>query len=212
MMHRLDAGAPRGARPPRAAVFLDKDGTLVEDVPFNVDPAQLRFAPRAFQALRRLAARGFALVIVSNQPGLACGRFDAGQWAGMRVAIEAAFAQAGVPLAAVCWCPHAPDGAGRPLCSCRKPEPGMLLAAAHALGLALPRSWMVGDILDDVEAGCRAGCRTVLLDVGHETVWARGPQRVPDARVPGLWEAAHHIIEHAGAAASPARRRSRASA
>jgi len=199
VIRRVAGNAGPGARLLRAAVFIDKDGTLVEDVPFNVDPARLRFAPRAFEALRLLAAHGFALVIVSNQSGLALGRFDETGWARMRAAIEAAFTEAGVPLEAICWCPHAPDDLGRPLCSCRKPEPGMLLDAARGLGLALARSWMVGDILDDIEAGCRAGCRTVLLDVGHETVWASGPQRVPQARVRGLWEAACHIVAHTDA-------------
>jgi histidinol phosphatase-like enzyme len=94
-------------------------------------------------------------------------------------------------------CPHHVDGtvlAYARACSCRKPRPGMLLRAARDLDLDLGRSWMVGDILDDIEAGRRAGCRTVLLDVGSETEWRRGPLRVPDAVAGSLPEVADVIL------------------
>jgi D-glycero-D-manno-heptose 1,7-bisphosphate phosphatase len=85
-------------------------------------------------------------------------------------------------------------------CDCRKPAPGLLLRAAGDLGLDLASSWMVGDILDDVEAGRRAGCRTVLVDIGHETEWDVGPLRRPDLVVPNLPAAAEAIV----AASDPA--------
>lgn len=192
-------GGRAGAFPRRRAAFVDKDGTLVEDVPYNVDPSLLRFTPQAPQALRTLADAGYAIVIVSNQPGLALGRFTLDAMLRLRDALLARLhEEAGVRVTAMLVCPHAPspaDADGLPGgCTCRKPWPGMLLAAAAEHGLALDRSWMVGDILDDVEAGHRAGCRTVLLNRGNETEWRLSPRRRPDLVCGDLAEAAQRIV------------------
>jgi histidinol-phosphate phosphatase family protein len=177
--------------PARPAVFLDKDGTLVQDVPYSVDPARLCFTPRALPALRRLRDAGYALVVASNQPGLALGRFSAAELDVLRAALQDKLRrEGGVALDGFYVCPHAPEAG----CDCRKPAPGLLLRAAAALGLDLARSWMVGDILNDVEAGHRAGCRTVLLDVGHETLWRFTPQRRPQHRAKDLLDAARFIL------------------
>lgn len=186
------AGSPTGRR----AVFIDKDGTLVVDVPYNVDPALLRFTPNALEALRRLDAAGYALVVVTNQAGLAAGRFTRAEFARLQGAlVDRVWREAGVELAGFYTCPHAPTSLPSQACLCRKPAPGMLRQAALSHHLDLARSWMVGDILDDVEAGHRAGCRTVLLDVGHETLWRRSPLRIPDRRAADLLEAAHFILD-----------------
>jgi D-glycero-D-manno-heptose 1,7-bisphosphate phosphatase len=185
---------PRGRRP---AVFIDKDGTLVEDVPYNVDPELLRLTPGAAVGLRRLAEAGFALVLVTNQPGLAHGRFSRAAFQTLENALRALLRdEAGIELDAVMVCPHAPAPPDR-ACLCRKPAPGLLRQAAVAHGLDLAASWMVGDILDDIEAGRRAGCRTVLLDVGNETEWRRSPLRTPDHTVKDLDTAAHLIVREA---------------
>ena len=196
---------------PRRAVFLDKDGTLVEDVPYSVDPAQLRFTPNAVEALRLLAEHGYALVVASNQSGLARGLFDRAALARLQAALEAMLARDGIHLAGFYVCPHAPSGdARRPSCLCRKPAPGMLRQAARALHIDLARSWMVGDILNDVEAGRRAGCRTVLLDVGHETEWQRSPLRTPHHTASDLLDAARTIVAQGDPiAGGPAPRRPR---
>ncbi len=193
LINRISRGVNAGRR---RAVFLDKDGTLVEDVPYNADPGKLRFTPQALEGLKLLAAFDYALVLVSNQPGIALGRFDLSALQRIERAISDALAPAGVHLDGFYICPHAPvpDDAMQMACGCRKPAPGLLFAAAQALSLDLARSWMVGDILDDIEAGRRAGCRTVLLEVGNETVWRQGPLRVPHARAPNVFEAAHRIV------------------
>jgi histidinol phosphatase-like enzyme len=85
-------------------------------------------------------------------------------------------------------------------CHCRKPMPGMLLQAARDHGIDLRSSWMVGDILHDVEAGNRAGCRTVLIDNGNETEWRLGPRRIPTRMAPDLYAAAMLIASHGDAA------------
>jgi D-glycero-D-manno-heptose 1,7-bisphosphate phosphatase len=193
----------------RRAVFLDQDGTLVDDVPGNVDPAQLRFTPHALEALQVLDRAGYALVVVGNQAGLAAGRVTRAGLARLQRALgDRVWLEAGVELAGFYTCPHAPASAPAQACLCRMPAPGMLRQAALSQRLDLQRSWMVGDILDDVEAGHRAGCRTVLLDVGNETQWRRSPLRAPGHRAHDLLEAARTLLAAdalADAAAASAR-------
>jgi len=190
--------------PPRRAVFLDKDGTLVEDVPYNVDPARLRLTPHAAEGLRLLQASGYLLIVVTNQPGLALGHFDRAALARLQAALVRLLAGQGVSLAGFHACPHAASAdPKRPNCLCRKPAPGLLRQGAQAHGVDLARSWMVGDILHDVEAGRRAGCRTVLLDVGNETQWQMSPLRQPHHRCPDLLEAARTILRADGQPLDP---------
>lgn len=182
----------------RPAVFLDKDGTLVRNVPYNVDPALVSLEEGAGPALVRLAEHGYALVLVSNQSGVARGLFDVAALDAVTERIQALLHPFGVQLAGAYYCPHHPEGnveAYATACACRKPGDGLLRAAAADLGLSLRDSWMVGDILDDIEAGRRAGCRTVLLDVGHETEWTPGPLRVPDRVAADLMGAAETILQ-----------------
>lgn len=189
--------------PLKPAVFLDKDGTLVEDVPFNVDPARVVLTPRAGEGLRRLKAAGFALVLVSNQSGVALGRFPASALRGVDARLRQLLAPHDVALDATYYCPHAPSDGG-PGCACRKPSPGLLFAAARDNGLDLAASWMIGDILNDVEAGKAAGCRTIFLATGGETRWEISPRRTPDFTARDLLTAAR-IIEAVAAvrAANP---------
>ena len=191
----------------RAAVFLDKDGTLVEDVPYNVDPARIRLAPGAAEALPLLARAGCPLFVVTNQSGVARGYFPETALAAVEARLRELLGEVGVALTGVYHCPHAPDGFGPAAirCACRKPEPGMLLAAARDHSLDLARSWFVGDILDDVAAGRAAGCRTILIDNGNETEWVDGADRRPDHVAPDLAEAARIIVAetHARGRAAP---------
>lgn len=191
----------------RAAVFLDKDGTLVRDVPFDVDPDRIRLAPTAAAAVRLLQARGLPLIVITNQGGVALGRFPLSALDAVSTRLAELLDEAGARLSGFYACPHHPEGHVAPFaepCTCRKPQPGLLLRAATEHGLDLGRSWMVGDILDDVEAGRRAGCRAALVDNGGETVWRRGPYRDPDLVAPDLLTVARHIASHAPAAGAPA--------
>lgn len=190
--------------PGRRAVFLDKDGTLIEDVPFNTDPARIRFTPHALDGLRLLADAGHALVVVTNQAGLAMGRITRTEYVHLRAELERRLlAEAGLVLDGWYTCPHAPGPGDVPACLCRKPAPGLLKQAALSMRLSLRRSWMVGDILDDVEAGNRAGCRTVMLDVGNETVWRHSPLRTPYRLCADLLDAARYILAQDAPAAAP---------
>jgi D-glycero-D-manno-heptose 1,7-bisphosphate phosphatase len=182
----------------RRAVFLDKDGTLVENVPYNVDPACLRLTPHAAQGLRMLADHGYRLIVVTNQSGIARGYFDRAALDRVHDALGAMLRAEGVHIDDYLVCPHAPAAfPSSPECACRKPKPGLLQQAAQRHGIDLRQSWMIGDILNDVEAGHRAGCRAILMDVGNETEWQMTPQRQPDLRVSDLLEAARAITaEH----------------
>jgi D-glycero-D-manno-heptose 1,7-bisphosphate phosphatase len=121
--------------------------------------------------LQRLKERGYLLVVITNQSGLARGLFRESDLTRMHHHLHHTLAARGVWLDGIYHCPHHPDGVVPHLaveCECRKPRPGMLRQAANDLGVDLSSSWFVGDILDDVEAGNRAGCRTVLVDLGTE--------------------------------------------
>jgi histidinol-phosphate phosphatase family protein len=202
--HTRAEGLPRGASPAPAggsaarAVFLDKDGTLVHDVPYNVDPDCIDLIAGVGESLRSLQDAGFLLFVVSNQPGVALGRFPVSALGAVEARLDELLAPFGVMITAYCWCPHPPAGMrGAVACTCRKPRPGLLLDAAATHGIALERSWMVGDILDDIEAGNRAGCRTVLVDRGNETRWRAGRLRTPNAIVYQFADAADMILDGA---------------
>jgi histidinol-phosphate phosphatase family protein len=178
------------------AIFLDKDGTLIEDVPYNVDPALIRLYPDVPEALRRLRAAGYRLIVISNQAGVARGYFEEGALEGVRETLYRLLAAEGVPLDGFYYCPHHPEGvvAGYAVaCECRKPGPGLIVRAAREHGVDLGGSWMIGDILNDVEAGNRAGCRTVLINNGNETEWVAGEGRKPDLVARTVLEAALRI-------------------
>jgi histidinol-phosphate phosphatase family protein len=169
------------------AIFLDKDGTLLEDIPYNADPSRMRLMPGAAAALCELGSLDVPLIVVSNQPGVSMGCFPESALESVASRLHLLFASCGARLSAFRYCPHP---RGRLKCMCRKPRAGLLLAAADEFNIDLQRSWMIGDILDDVEAGHRAGCRSILINNGHETLWKDGPLRRPDYVVRDLREAA----------------------
>jgi histidinol-phosphate phosphatase family protein len=149
-----------------AAVFLDKDGTLVDDVPYNVDPALIRLTRGAGEGLRMLRDGGFRLFVVSNQSGVARGFFAEEALGPVEARVRELLRNEGGEIDAFRWCPHHPEGTVdryRIACDCRKPRPGMITSLASEHGIDLARSWMIGDTPADVEAGRLAGCRTILV-------------------------------------------------
>ncbi|MFL5761004.1 MAG: D-glycero-alpha-D-manno-heptose-1,7-bisphosphate 7-phosphatase [Thermomicrobiales bacterium] len=163
------------------ALFLDRDGTLVEPRHYPSRPEDLVLYPGVAAELRILQAAGFRPVVITNQSGLAHGYFQREQLDCLHEHLRGQLRQGGANIDAIYFCPHHPEGKVAELaiaCDCRKPRPGMLVGAAADLDLDLARSWFVGDILDDVEAGNRAGCRTVLVDLDTERL-PESPVRCP---------------------------------
>ena len=146
--------ALRRAPRPRAVLF-DRDGTLVVDVPYNGDPALVQPVPGAARALARLRDAGIPTAVVSNQSGVARGLLTRAQVD----AVNARLADLVGPLGPVLVCEHGPEDG----CGCRKPAPGMVLAAAAALGVDPAECAVVGDIGADVGAALAAGARPVLV-------------------------------------------------
>ncbi|HEU0115241.1 MAG TPA: HAD family hydrolase [Thermomicrobiales bacterium] len=166
----------------RPAIFLDRDGTLVEPRHYPRRAEQLTLYDGIAEPLRRLRESGFALVVVTNQSGIARDLFSEADLQAMHDDLRGRLHGLGVAVDAIHYCPHHPDGVVAEFayrCGCRKPMPGMLLRAAADLDLDLARSWMIGDILDDIEAGHRAGCHSILVDLGTEPLPA-SPLRAPD--------------------------------
>ncbi len=155
-----DPAAPPRHDGRRPAVFLDRDGTLIEDVPYLADPSGIRFLPGAAEALVRLRRAGFARVLVTNQSGIGRGFFTEDRLREIHAELEGRLAGVGASLDGIYYCPSAPSEED---CPDRKPAPGMLLRGAVELGIDLDASWMVGDKMSDVMAGLNAGCRSILL-------------------------------------------------
>ena len=178
------------------AVFLDKDGTLLIDVPYNVDPDQMALYSEAGPALQQMQLAGYRLVVVSNQSGVAHGYFPESALPAVWERLASLLAPFEIAFDGFYYCPHQPSGSVSEYaidCDCRKPQPGLLRRAAQELNIDLTESWMIGDILHDVEAGNRAGCRSILVNRGNETEWQTGPYRTPTVRVDSLLEAVEQI-------------------
>jgi len=188
----------------KGIVFLDRDGTLIEEVGYLADPGAVREIPGAADALRELAAAGLLLAVVSNQAGVARGLIREEEFEAVHRAFEAHFAARGVRFAAVEYCLHHPEARVdryRSACACRKPGTGMADRIIEGLGLPMScRKWVVGDKMSDILMGRRLRAETVLVATGYgrsEFEAARGAER-PDVFVPGIREAARWILERVG--------------
>jgi D-glycero-D-manno-heptose 1,7-bisphosphate phosphatase len=182
-------------------VFLDRDGTLIRDTGYLSDPALVEPIAGAPEGLRNLASHGFLLAVVSNQAGLARGRFDEAQQAAVHERFVELFESLGVRFDAVEYCPHHPEGTVaryRLDCACRKPGTGMPDRVLARLSVPATWSrWMVGDKLIDVRMGRRIGARTVLVATGYgpsELERCDGEECRPDAYLPDMKEAANWIV------------------
>lgn len=183
----------------KKVLFLDKDGTLVQDVPYNTDPAKVCFYPDVISTLQKAQSAGYELVLITNQSGIGRGFCTEADVLWMLAVIETELEEHGLTILDRYYCPHYPESTipeYRALCSCRKPKPGMLLTAAAEHSIDLSASWMIGDILNDVEAGNRAGTKTILIDNGNETEWQNGRYRQPTATVHAFHELLQVILGH----------------
>lgn len=183
----------------RKAVFIDKDGTLIPNIPYNVNPEKITLFNKATEALHKLQDHDYLLVVLTNQSGVARGLFKETDLELVRHKIEGLLSFGDIKLAGFYACPHHPEGVipeYTKICTCRKPSTGMFLQASKDLSIDLSKSWMIGDILHDVEAGNRAGCKSILINNGNETEWKSGPHRQPAYIADDLFQAAEFILSN----------------
>jgi len=141
------------------ACFLDRDGVINVDEGYVGSLERFRFIPGIFEALQKLQQRGFVLIVVTNQSGIARGYYTQADYEKVTRYMLEEFAKRGIEIAAVYHCPHHPDED----CACRKPKPGMIERAAREHDIDLASSWLVGDKMSDIEAAQRAGIKNVVL-------------------------------------------------
>jgi len=141
------------------AVFLDRDGTIIEDAGYLREAQSIRPLSRALDTLRTLAEAGWLLVVVTNQSGVGRGFISTEELLEVRNAFETLMRRAGAPVTATYCCLHAPEEN----CECRKPSPSLFFQAAAGHNIDLSQSWMIGDRESDILSGKNAGCSTIWL-------------------------------------------------
>jgi len=167
----------------RIAAFLDRDGTLNEEVNFVRTPEELELLPGAAASVRALNEGGIVVCVISNQSGVARGFFTEEDLVPIHTKLEREFRRSGAWIDRIYYCPHHPTEGSPPynvVCSCRKPETGMLRQAAQDFGLDLQRSFVVGDRIVDIQAGRAASATTILVMTGY------GPHALEECREQGV--------------------------
>jgi D,D-heptose 1,7-bisphosphate phosphatase len=182
------------------AIFLDRDGTVNEEVGYLDREDKLMIFEAAYDAVRLINAGGFKAVVVTNQAGVAKGLFTEDFVRKINAQIQAAMIEKGAMIDRFYFCPHHPEGLDpyRVICGCRKPEPGLLIQAAADLDLDLSRSYMIGDRLRDVETAHRAGAKGVLVRTGYgwdESQDEASDLNRPDYIAPDILEAVRWILK-----------------
>lgn len=163
------------------AVFLDKDGTLIEDVGYMSSHHQVKFIPGAPEAIKKLNEAGFKVIIISNQAGVARGLVTENMVMTIDKTINKQLLAQGAHFDAAYYCPHHPEHGVYPYkqaCDCRKPNPGMIKKAQKRFDLDLAKSFMIGDKATDIECGRNAGLKTVIVKTGYGEVAGAKPDQV----------------------------------
>jgi D-glycero-D-manno-heptose 1,7-bisphosphate phosphatase len=149
----------------RPAVFIDRDGTIIVEKVYLSDPEGVELTPGAVDAMRALSDAGFALVVITNQAGIARGLYTLEDYHAVAARLTQVLAEGGVRIDGTYYCPHHPEWTGP--CPCRKPGTGLYLEAAEALDIDLAASFYVGDKLTDVQPGLTLGGQGVLVRTGY---------------------------------------------
>jgi len=186
------------------AVFLDRDGTICEEVGYLNSIHQMRLIPQAGEAVKLLNQKGFKVVVITNQSGVARGYFPESILKEVHGEMIRLLREEGAYLDAIYYCPHHPSEGFPPYiqeCHCRKPAIGLLLKAAEDLDLDLSSCYMIGDHISDVECGQRIGGKTILLLTGHGAeamAKIESCSQPPSYIAADLYEAIHWILQHPG--------------
>ena len=169
------------------AVFLDRDGTMAEDVSYCRRPEDFRLLRNTAKAIKLLNECGFKVIVVTNQSGVGRGYFTEEALAQIHEKMKRELARQGARVDAIYYCPHHPDDN----CDCRKPKPGMMRQAVKDYHIDLERSFVMGDMLSDIAMGKATGCRTILI--GNRPP-VGGGEAEPDDIAPDILEAAYSIV------------------
>ena len=185
------------------AIFLDRDDTLIEDPGYISDPDQVKLLDGVPEALIQLKSLGYKLIVVSNQSGIARGILTEKKLEKIHDRLKQLLADKNAYLDNIYYCPYHPDGIVqkyRKESNCRKPNPGMLLRAYAEMKIDLENSWCIGDSMRDVEAGAKAGCKTILVDVPNrsksEDLLTHKSSVTPDFKAINMKEAVNIIKKY----------------
>ena len=180
------------------AVFLDRDGVITQEPPhYTHKLSQLKLISKSADAIRLLNENGFVVIVASNQSGIAHGYYREEDAILFNQAMKENLAKEGAYIDAIYYCPHHPEAKierYRVDCNCRKPKPGMLTRAEKELNIDLKQSYIVGDKLSDVEAGERAGCKTIMVRTGHGAEELKSNQIECNYVADDLHDAVEHIL------------------
>ena len=180
------------------AVFLDRDGVITQEPPhYAHELSQLKLIPKSADAIRLLNENGFVVIVASNQAGIAHGYYREEDAILFHQAMKENLAKEGAYIDAIYYCPHHPEAKierYRVDCNCRKPKPGMLTRAESELNIDLKQSFIVGDKLSDIEAGKRAGCKTIMVRTGQGVEELKSNEIDCDYVANDLHDAVQHIL------------------
>jgi len=172
----------------RPAIFLDRDGVLIVEKNFLVDPADIEFFPQTISALTAIKS-DYLKIVISNQSGIARGYFSAADVDRIDSELSTRLNGHGIFIDSWYYCPHGPEDN----CSCRKPGTGMITSAARELNIDLAASWMIGDKTSDIEAGKKTGLRTILVKTGYGGAEPEALNVTPDYTAPDILGAIEYI-------------------
>ena len=173
----------------KPAVFLDRDGTLIEEVNYLARPEGLKLFPFAAEAVRLLRENGFLVILITNQSGVGRGYFNENDLRDIHAKLIAGLAIENAKLDAIYFCPHAPEND----CDCRKPQTGMIRQATDDFSIDLENSWTIGDKAIDVETGFNAKTKTALVLTGYGAKELKKTSKKPDLIAENLLEAVNII-------------------
>ena len=180
------------------AVFLDRDGVITQEPPhYAHELSQLKLIPKSADAIRLLNENRFVVIVASNQAGIAHGYYREEDAILFHQAMKENLAKEGAYIDAIYYCPHHPEAKierYRVDCNCRKPKPGMLTRAKRELNIDLKQSFIVGDKLSDIEAGKRAGCKTIMVRTGYGVEELKSNEIDCDYVANDLYDAVQHTL------------------
>ncbi len=149
----------------KKAIFLDRDGVINKEISYISNPDDFEFIEGSIEALKILKEKNFLLIVITNQAGIARGYYTEEKLKKIHNKMTRILKQNNIVLDDIFYCPHHPDFTG--ICDCRKPKPGMIIKAKNKYNIDLQSSFMVGDTLNDIEAGLNAKCKTILVLTGY---------------------------------------------